>query len=315
LSKESESLAAHRLIDAQALRLATMIADGLAAAHRAGIIHRDLKPDNVLITLDGIAKIGDFGLATRITSDEVDGGRVLCGTPNYMAPELFAGKTASPASDVYALGLCLFQMLTGRLPWREASLAELTKFGRTENVPNVRDLRTELSPEVAECVALLTAESIAQRPQNAGAASILLHAVIGSERDIESLLIEAFSNDTAISWRREEGRYAVTRQLPNNRRQVVSIEETDHAAHEKLLLIYSTCCRAHSHYYEHALRQNWIVKHGSLAIRDVAGEPMFVVINAYPRSTVAPEEIRRSVIDIAVQADEVEHQLTGQDLH
>lgn len=168
---------------------------------------------------------------------------------------------------------------------------------------------------VAECVALLTTESVAQRPVNAVAASMLLHAVMGSERDIESLLIEAFSNDTAISWSREGGRYAVTRQLPKNRRQIVFIEATDHAAHEKLLLIYSTCCRAHSSYYEQALRQNWIVMHGSLAIRDIDGEPMFVVINAYPRSTVAPEEIRRSVIDIATQADEVERHLTGQDLH
>jgi len=206
-------------------------------------------------------------------------------------------------------------MLIGRLPWLETSMVELARFGRLEKIPNVRDLRHEVSPEVAECVALLTAESLALRPLDAVAASMLLHAVMGSERDIESLLIEAFSNDTAVAWIREGNRYAVTRQLPQNRRQVVFIEATDHAPQEKLLLIYSTCCRAHGSYYEQALRQNWIVMHGSLAIRDIDGEPMFVVINAYPRSTVEPEEIRRSVIDIATQADEVERQLTGQDLY
>lgn len=299
----------------RALRIAAMIADGLAAAHRAGIVHRDLKPDNVLITTNGIAKIGDFGMATRMTTDGADGGKVLCGTPNYMAPELFEGQSASPASDVYALGLCLYQMLIGRLPWRQATLAELAKFGRNETVPYVRDLRPELSPEVAECVALLTSESVARRPVNAVAASRLLHAVMGSERDLESMLIEAFSHEMAISWKREGDCYTVTRQLSQNRKQVVFIQATDHAAHEKLLLIYSTCCRADASYYEQALRQNWIVMHGSLAIRDINGEPMFVVINAYPRSTVAPEEIRRSVIDIATQADEVERHLTGLDLH
>lgn len=297
----------------RALRLATMIAEGLAAAHRAGIIHRDLKPDNVLITLDGIAKIGDFGMATRITPIEDASGNGICGTPNYMAPELFVGQAASPASDVYALGLCLYQMLIGRLPWLDASLNHLVKFGRTEEVPNVCDLRPELSPAVAECVAMLTAQSVARRPENAAAASMLLHAVMGSERDIESLLIEAFRNETAVTWIQEGGRYSLTRQLPGDRRQIVFIEATDHAAHEKLLLIYSTCCRAHSSYFEQALRQNWIVKHGSLAIRDIDGESMFVVINAYPRSTVAPEEIRRSVTDIAAQADEVERHLTGID--
>ncbi len=302
----------------RALRLATMVADGLAAAHRAGIIHRDVKPDNVIVTPEGIAKVGDFGLAKKLVSDDDDEdegfGKVLCGTPNYMAPELLQGGEASPASDVYALGLCLFQMLIGKLPWQENSLSQLARFGRTETIPNVRDMRPDLSPAIAECVDLLTASSLARRPVSAVAAAKLLHAVMGSERDIESLLVEAFGNDTTITWIREGERYCLTRRLPGDRGQIVFVETTDHATLERILLIYSTCCDAKANYYEHALRQNWIVFHGSLAIRDIDGKPMFVVINAYLRSTVAPEEIRLSVIDIAAQADEVERQLTGQDL-
>ena len=93
-------------------------------------------------------------------------------------------------------------MLIGKLPWQETSLTQLAAFGRTETIPNVREIRPEFSPAIAECVEQLTASSLAQRPANAMAAAKLLHAVMGSERDIESLLIEAFGNDTTITWNR-----------------------------------------------------------------------------------------------------------------
>ena len=298
----------------RALRLATMVADGLAAAHRAGIVHRDVKPDNVMVTRSGIAKIGDFGLAKRVLTGGTDPfAQMLCGTPNYMAPELFQGQAASPASDVYALGLCLFQLLAGKLPWRNVSLSELARLGRTETVPDIRDLRPELSAAVAECVGLLTASNPDQRPPDAAAASLLLHAVLGLERDLESLLIEAFGNETTVTWVRNGENYCVTRQLPGDRQQQVFLEPTPHAVHERILLLYSTCCPATTRFYEQALQQNAVMMHGSLAIREINGQKMFVVINAYPRSTVAPEEIRRSVLEIAAEADQVEQLLTGRD--
>lgn len=305
-----------RLTTDRALRLGMMISDGLAAAHRDGIIHRDVKPDNVLLNKHGIAKIGDFGLAKRLLNQAgqpfADG---ICGTPHYMAPELLQGQAASPASDVFALGICLYQMLTGQLPRGGVSLRDLTRQVSDAPIPNVRDLCPEVSLEVAECVALMTSATPALRPQDAVAASQLLHAVLGHERDLESLLLEAFRHEPSVSWSRDGEQYRVVRRLPEGRQQVVLLEPSDHSVDERLLLLYSVCCPAQPHFFENALRRNSEMSHGSLALRDVDGQSQFVVVDTYPRSTVDPEEIRRSVFEIAMQADRVEQQLTGQDLN
>lgn len=298
----------------RALALAMMIADGLAAAHREGIVHRDVKPDNVILTRDGRAKIGDFGLAKLVRGYRgrpiADG---ICGTPNYMAPELFQGHAATMSCDVYSLGICLFQMLSGHLPYRAASIADLQWKVRSEAVPNIRDLRPDVPLEVASCLAQMTAPTPANRPDSAIEATQLLHAVLGQVRDLESLMIEAFKHELTVTWTREDDRYRIVRVLPSKRQQVVYVEPSEHSVEERLLLIYSTCCPAQPSFYEQALKQNSDMLHGSLALRMVEGVLQFVVIDTYPRSTVDPEDIRRTVLEVAMQADRVEQLLTGQD--
>ena len=147
-------------------------------------------------------------------------------------------------------------------------------------------------------------------------ASQLLHAVLGHERDLESLLVAAFKNEPGITWQRENGeRYVIDRELPSGRNQKVFLEPSDHEVGDRLLLFYSICCLADASYYEQALRLNSEMLHGSLAIREYQGVPHFVVVNTYPRSTVDPEEIHATILEIAERADHVEHLLTGQDNH
>lgn len=305
-----------RISPVRASTLAAQIASGLAAAHRAGILHRDLKPDNVLLTHLGVPKIGDFGLAKKVVvKQEGQFSEELAGTPNFMAPELFAGAGASPASDVYALGVCYFLMLTGRLPFARPKLRDLIRAVSDDSPPNVRALNPEVPLEVAECVNLMMSRSPENRPRDGTEAAQLLQAVVGQARDIETILAEALGDQPHVARRQSGESFELLVTLPDARRQTVRVEHSLHPGADRLLLIFSACCPADVQHYETALRLNAEICHGALAVREVDGRPYFVMINTYPRATVDPEEIRRSVLEIAMQADAFERRLTGADRH
>jgi len=296
----------------RATAMAAGIAAGLAAAHRLSIVHRDLKPDNVLVTPAGIPKIADFGLAKRVVSEELPSGN-LVGTPYFMAPELFEGAPATTASDVYALGVCYYLMLTGRLPFEGRSVGAIMKSILTSPYPGARRIRPEIPIDMAEAVATMLARDPSHRPSDGTAASALLQAILGSARDLDSLIFDAFHGLSNINASPNGSGFDVELSLSNGRRQRVYIDNSDHSAGDRLLLIFSVCCRAEPAFYEEALRMNSLVPHGGLSIRDIDGVPHFVMVDTYPRATVDGEEIRRSVIEIGTHADRVEELLTGLD--
>lgn len=298
----------------RATQLAASIADGLAAAHRLNIIHRDLKPDNILVTPSGYPKIGDFGLAKRVQSTETGPIR-LAGTPNFMAPEIFRGEPATPSSDVFALGVCYYLMLTGRLPFEGDSLHELMNRVMAGDYAPVRDVTTAVPLDMAEIAAMLLSRSPSNRPSDGAGARQLLHAVLGGARDLDTLVHDAFEGVPVASCRACERGFVIRLQLPGGRGQSVFVENSEHAAGERLLLIYSICCPASPEFYEQALRLNAQVLHGGLSIRDIDGQPCFVMVDTYPRATVEGEEIRRSAVEVGIQADNIERLLTGADVN
>jgi serine/threonine-protein kinase len=128
------------LAPAEALSLAAQIADGLAAAHAGGIIHRDVKPANVLVTKEGVARIADFGLAKIAGEARLTRAGRAVGTVAYMSPEQLLGEDVDARADVWALGVVLFEMLTGSLPFHgetEHSLAYAIVHGEPKSLENL----------------------------------------------------------------------------------------------------------------------------------------------------------------------------------
>jgi serine/threonine protein kinase len=131
----------------KALDLMIQICEGVGYAHRAGLVHCDLKPQNILVSPDGRAKVTDFGISLALAAINPDErSDVVWGSPKYFAPEQAAGTAPSTSSDVYALGIILYEMLTGKLPFEADSADLLAQLHQTSPPPSPRSINPEISP-------------------------------------------------------------------------------------------------------------------------------------------------------------------------
>ena len=156
VSKTGQLLPVH-----QVLSIVARVAEALAYAHKLNVVHRDIKPANIMYDpqTDSV-KVTDFGIARITDSSKTKTGMVL-GTPSFMSPEQIAGKKVDGRSDLYSLGVMLFQMLAGVLPFRGDSMAELMYKIANEPAPDIRIIRAELPEKLANIVAL----SISKKPE------------------------------------------------------------------------------------------------------------------------------------------------------
>jgi len=132
----------------RAVAVARQVASALEEAHRAGVIHRDLKPGNILLGEDDVAYVTDFGVARSVGGDGLTRAGAVVGTPDYLSPEQIAGDPADARTDLYALGIVLFEMLTGELPFRSGSQAEMLAQRLAGPLPRL--LRQRLDGEQAD---------------------------------------------------------------------------------------------------------------------------------------------------------------------
>jgi serine/threonine-protein kinase len=150
----------------EALAYAIEIARGLTVAHSRQMVHRDVKPQNVLIDPDGRAKLTDFGISRQLEQDGLTAtGRVL-GTTDYVAPEQALGRGVDPRSDIYSLGVVLYEMLTGEVPFHADSQVGVAMKHVNEELPDVQRRRPEVSAAVALVVERATAKEPAERYQH-----------------------------------------------------------------------------------------------------------------------------------------------------
>jgi len=161
-----------RLPSDKALEIARRLCAGLAAAHEKGVLHRDLKPSNVMLDGRGQVLLADFGLAGL--ADQIEGAEVRNGTPAYMAPEQLAGKEVTVKSDLYSLGLVLYEIFTGKRPFEANTLAELVR-AQSETTPvSPSSLVKDLDPVVERVILRCLDPEPARRPSSALAVAAAL---------------------------------------------------------------------------------------------------------------------------------------------
>lgn len=151
---------------ASVARYGSQIASALAEAHARGIVHRDLKPGNIMVTRHGI-KVLDFGLARTLAETRITETNAILGTPAYMSPEQVEGRDSTAAADLFALGLVLHEMTTGRLPFPGASLGQMLAGGSQAGVPPPSSARAGVPPSLDALVTKLLQRDPARRCQSA----------------------------------------------------------------------------------------------------------------------------------------------------
>jgi serine/threonine-protein kinase len=182
---EGEDLAARlrrggRLAPSEACRIALDVAKALGVAHVRGIVHRDVKPGNILLARDGRAMVTDFGIARLAADAEGAVPGMTLGSVHYFSPEQARGATTTGASDVYSLGLVLFEMLTGQRAWHGTSTADLAAARIDAPPPSPRAIRHEIPPDVDAVVLRALDPDPARRYPNGGALALALEPLVGS---------------------------------------------------------------------------------------------------------------------------------------
>lgn len=169
------------LAPSRASAILSPVADALDHAHRAGIVHRDIKPSNILFTGDGRPVLSDFGIARLLQATSVTSTGLVIGTPEYISPEYIEGNPVGPRSDIYSLGIVLYQMLAGRVPFAGAAPTAILYAHVHKPPPPLSTFRSDIDPALEQVVQRALAKQPEKRYATAGEMARDLQRVLGQQ--------------------------------------------------------------------------------------------------------------------------------------
>ena len=177
------------LLNLEAVDTMKQLTSAVAEAHKRGIIHRDIKPQNVIVKSDGSLKILDFGIATAKGSAQLTQANNVMGSVHYLAPELAKGEPASPQSDIYALGIVFYEMLTGDVPFKADQAVQIALQHMREPMPSVR----KANPNVPQSVENIIIRATAKNPR------LRYQSCDEMLKDLEKCMLPEYQNDKPLS--------------------------------------------------------------------------------------------------------------------
>ena len=190
-----------KLTVAEVIDIALQITNGLSVAHDSYIIHRDIKPQNILILENGLIKITDFGIAVAMNATQLTQTNSVMGSVHYLPPEQASGKGATLQSDIYSIGILMYELLTGKLPFRGDNAVEIALKHLKEPMPSIRDE----FPDIPQSVENIILKATAKNPKNRYVDAREMH------EDLKTCLDEARANELKITFKYPEHDYDDTK--------------------------------------------------------------------------------------------------------
>ncbi len=184
------------------------LTSAIACAHESFIIHRDIKPQNVLILDNGVAKITDFGIAMALNSNELTQTNSVMGSVHYLPPEQANGSGATMKSDIYSLGILMYELLTGKVPFKGENAVEIAIKQMKDDIPSI----TEDHPEIPQSIENIVLKACAKNPDNR------YDNVMDMYKDIEVALEPEHANDTKLVYEYPEHDFDETKEVPKTSR-------------------------------------------------------------------------------------------------